>query len=135
MVTTESATEAATFANRPAGCSELPSVDSVTFEVVNASTTSAVLRPTQPPAIADHQRDDRQHRQRDVGHPAAEQHVAHAELADVAAAAGAGAGVGTAGVPSAAAAPGSRHGSSGSSGSCLSRLGVQRADVGGMALQ
>ena len=50
MVTTESATEAATFANRPVGCSEPPSVDSVTFEVVNASTTSAVLRPTQPPA-------------------------------------------------------------------------------------
>ena len=28
----------------------LPSVDNVTLDVVNASTTSAVLRPTQPPA-------------------------------------------------------------------------------------
>jgi hypothetical protein len=51
MVTTESATEAATLANRPAGTSLPPLVDRVTLEVVNASTTSAVLRPTQPPAI------------------------------------------------------------------------------------
>ena len=42
---------AATFANRPAGCSALPWVDNVTFEVVNASTTSAVLRPTTPPSV------------------------------------------------------------------------------------
>ena len=49
MVTTESATEAATFAIWPAGLSPRSEVDSVTFEVVNASTTSAVLRPTQPP--------------------------------------------------------------------------------------
>src|SRR5689334_9151757 len=51
MVTTESATEDATLAKRPSGGSELPSVDSVTLEVVKASTTSAVLRPTQPPAM------------------------------------------------------------------------------------
>ena len=48
-MTTESATAAATLANRPAGDSLLPLVDSVTLEVVNASTTSAVLRPTTPP--------------------------------------------------------------------------------------
>ena len=50
MVTTESATAAATFANRPSGGCGLSLVCSVTFDVVNASTTSAVLRPTQPPA-------------------------------------------------------------------------------------
>lgn len=50
MVTTESATDAATAANRPAGTSPPPDVDRVTFEVVNASTTSAVVRPTQPPS-------------------------------------------------------------------------------------
>ena len=50
MVTTESATDAATFANRPSGWSAPLSVASVTFDVVNAWTTSAVLRPTQPPA-------------------------------------------------------------------------------------
>src|SRR5437763_435196 len=49
MVTTESATVAATLANRPAGASLLLLVDKVTLEVVNASTTSAVLRPTTPP--------------------------------------------------------------------------------------
>ena len=49
MVTTASAIAAATLANRPAGDSPLPPVDSVTFEVVNASTTSAVLRPITPP--------------------------------------------------------------------------------------
>ena len=58
MVTTESATEAATLANLPVGSSTVPSVYSVTFEVVKASTTSAVLRPTQPPTTADDQRDD-----------------------------------------------------------------------------
>ncbi len=50
MVTTESATAAATLANRPGGRSGLSLVSRVTFDVVNASTTSAVLRPTQPPA-------------------------------------------------------------------------------------
>jgi hypothetical protein len=50
IVTTESATDDATLANRPSGCSALLSVDNVTFDVVNAATTSAVLRPTQPPA-------------------------------------------------------------------------------------
>ena len=49
MVTTESATAAATLANRPAGGSALSLVASVTLEVVKASTTSAVLRPTTPP--------------------------------------------------------------------------------------
>ena len=50
----------------------------VTLEVVNASTTSAVLRPTQPPAIPITSATDRQHRQSGIGHPAAEKHVAHA---------------------------------------------------------
>ncbi|CPB09536.1 Uncharacterised protein [Mycobacterium tuberculosis] len=49
MVTTESATAAATLVNRPAGSWALPVVDRVTFDVVNASTTSAVLRPMTPP--------------------------------------------------------------------------------------
>src|ERR1700684_1211456 len=49
IVTTESATAAATLANLPAGASLLLLVDRVTLEVVNASTTSAVLRPATPP--------------------------------------------------------------------------------------
>ena len=49
MVTTALAVAAATLAKRPAGCSAPPLVDSVTLEVVNASTTSAVLRPITPP--------------------------------------------------------------------------------------
>ncbi len=49
MVTTAPAVAAATFAKRPAGASPLPFVDSVTFDVVKASATSAVLRPTTPP--------------------------------------------------------------------------------------
>ena len=56
-------------------------VCSVTFDVVNASTTSAVLRPTQPPAKPITNAMIAEHRQRDVGDLAAEQHVAHAELA------------------------------------------------------
>src|SRR3954454_3272661 len=52
MVTTESATAAATVANLPAGASGLLSVSSVTFDVVNASTVSAVLLPTHPPMNA-----------------------------------------------------------------------------------
>ena len=81
MVTTESATAAATLANRPSGGGSVSLVSSVTFEVVNASTTSAVLRPTQPPAKPITSAMIAEHRQRDVGHPAAEQHFAHAELA------------------------------------------------------
>ena len=50
MVTTESATAAATSANAPPCTAGSSLVSNVTFEVVNASTTSAVLRPTQPPA-------------------------------------------------------------------------------------
>src|SRR6478735_3881250 len=50
IVTTESATADATLANRPSVGWPASLVSSVTFEVVNASTTSAVLRPTQPPA-------------------------------------------------------------------------------------
>ncbi len=50
MVTTAFAVAAATLAKRPAGASPLPLVDSVTFEVVNASATSAVLRPITPPS-------------------------------------------------------------------------------------
>ena len=49
MVTTESATAAATLANCPRGCSGSSLVSSVTFDVVNAWTISAVLRPTRPP--------------------------------------------------------------------------------------
>jgi hypothetical protein len=43
MVTTESATAAATVANRPAGCLGLWPVSSVTFEVVNACTVTSDL--------------------------------------------------------------------------------------------
>ena len=51
MVTTESATDCATWANCPTGCATALVVSSVTFDVVKASTTSAVLRPTQPPSM------------------------------------------------------------------------------------
>ncbi len=81
IVTTESATAAATLANRPAGASLLPLVDSDTLEVVNASTTSAVLRPTTAADQADQQRQHGQHRKRQIGHPPAEQHVTDAEPA------------------------------------------------------
>ena len=50
IVTTESATAAATSANSPPCTAGSSVVSRVTFDVVNASTTSAVLRPTQPPA-------------------------------------------------------------------------------------
>ena len=45
---------------------------SVTLEVVNASTTWAVLRPTKPLVKPEPQRDDRRNGHRDVGDPAAE---------------------------------------------------------------
>src|SRR4051812_40666085 len=130
MVTTESATADATVANRPAGASGLLSVSSVTFDVVNASTVSAVLLPTQPPMNA-------MTMAMISRVPSASQETLPPKSTSrtpsfpTGASATVGDDGGTAGVPSDGAAFGSRHGSAGCSGGSVSAANAPASAGGG----